>query len=203
MTNHWKALGGLAPTLVYQRGSAVYWQGDTADRLYYLQKGRVKIYMTSENGAEKTLRIQKAGGVFGEAAFFDGRPRVSSARVLEKSEIVAVSREALTAHIQKHPEFAFTLMQALSETVRLLSAQVDSMAFLQADRRIARFLSETAREGESHLFCTDEELGARVGASRVTVNRTLQKFARQGWIRTGYREIQVLCPSELEDFSFS
>ena len=94
-------------------------------------------------------------------------------------------------------------MQALSETVRLLSAQVDSMAFLQADRRIARFLSETAREGESHLFCTDEELGARVGASRVTVNRTLQKFARQGWIRTGYREIQVLCPSELEDFSFS
>ena len=123
--------------------------------------------------------------------------------MLEKSEIVAVSREALTAHIQKHPEFAFTLMQALSETVRLLSAQVDSMAFLQADRRIARFLSETAREGESHLFCTDEELGARVGASRVTVNRTLQKFARQGWIRTGYREIQVLCPSELEDFSFS
>ena len=82
----WKILETLAPTLVYQKGSAVYWQGDTADRLYYLKKGRVKIYMTSENGGEKTLRIQSDGGVFGEAAFFDRLPRVSSAKVLEKSE---------------------------------------------------------------------------------------------------------------------
>ena len=197
----WKILETLAPTLVYQKGSAVYWQGDTADRLYYLKKGRVKIYMTSENGGEKTLRIQSDGGVFGEAAFFDRLPRVSSAKVLEKSEIVAVSREILSAHIQKHPEFAFSLMQALSERVRLLTAQVDSMAFLQADQRIARFLLETAENSRSYIRCTDEELGARVGASRVTVNRVLRKFARSGWIETRYREIRVLRLDALADFS--
>lgn len=197
----WKILETLAPTLVYQKGSAVYWQGDTADRLYYLKKGRVKIYMTSENGGEKTLRIQSDGGVFGEAAFFDRLPRVSSAKVLEKSEIVAVSREILSAHIQKHPEFAFSLMQALSERVRLLTAQVDSMAFLQADQRIARFLLETAENSRSCIRCTDEELGTRVGASRVTVNRVLRKFARSGWIETRYREIRVLRLDALADFS--
>lgn len=197
----WKILETLAPTLVYQKGSAVYWQGDTAERLYYLKKGSVKIYMTSENGGEKTLRIQSDGGVFGEAAFFDRLPRVSSAKVLEKSEIVAVSREILSAHIQKHPEFAFSLMQALSERVRLLTAQVDSMAFLQADKRIARFLLETAENGRSCIQCTDEELGTRVSASRVTVNRVLRKFARSGWIETRYREIRVLRLDALADFS--
>lgn len=198
----WKILETLAPTLVYQKGSAVYWQGDTAERLYYLKKGRVKIYMTSENGAEKTLRVQSDGGVFGEAAFFDGRPRVSSAKVLEKSEIVAVSREILSAHIQKHPEFAFSLMQALSERVRLLTAQVDSMAFLQADRRIARFLVEAVQDRPPCISCTDEELGTLVGASRVTVNRVLRRFARLGWLETRYRQIQILRLDALADFSF-
>ena len=201
--NSWKILETLAPTLVYQKGSAVYWQGDIADRLYYLKRGSVKIYMNSENGGEKTLRIQSEGGVFGEAAFFDRQPRVSSAWVLEKSEIVAVSREILTTHIQKHPEFAFALMQALSERVRLLTAQVDSMAFLQADKRIARFLVETVQDKAASIFCTDEELGTRIGASRVTVNRILRKFARLGWIETHYREIRVLRLDLLADFSMS
>ena len=199
----WKILETLAPTLVYQRGSTVYWQGDTAERLYYLKKGSVKIYMTSENGGEKTLRIQRDGGVFGEAAFFDRQPRVSSAKVLEKSEIVAISREILSAHIQKHPEFAFALMQALSERVRLLTAQVDSMAFLQADKRIARFLSEAVQDRPPCIACTDEELGARVGVSRVTVNRVLRRFARLGWLETRYRQIRILRLDALADFSFS
>ncbi len=199
----WKILETLAPTLVYQRGSTVYWQGDTAERLYYLKKGSVKIYMTSENGGEKTLRIQRDGGVFGEAAFFDRQPRVSSAKVLEKSEIVAISREILSAHIQKHPEFAFALMQALSERVRLLTAQVDSMAFLQADKRIARFLSEAVQDRPPCISCTDEELGARVGVSRVTVNRVLRRFARLGWLETRYRQIRILRLDALADFSFS
>ncbi len=199
----WKVLETLAPTLVYQKGSAVYWQGDIAERLYYLKKGKVKIYMTSENGGEKTLRVQSDGSVFGEAAFFDGQPRVSSAKVLEKSEIVAVSRDVLTAHIRKHPELAFSLMQALSERVRLLTAQVDSMAFLQADRRVARFLVEAVQDRPPCIFCTDEELGARVGASRVTVNRVLRRFAQLGWLETHYREIRILRLDALADFSFS
>ena len=202
-TNGWESLCSLAPTLVYQKGSTVYWQGETAERLYYLKKGSVKIYMTSETGAEKTLRIQTEGGVFGEAAFFDRQPRVSSARVLEKSEIVAISWEVLTAHIRRHPEFALHLMRALSETVRILSAQVDGMAFLPADKRLARFLVVAAQSGSAYLSCTDEALGARIGASRVTINRILQKFAKKQWIQTGYRELRVLQLESLADFSLA
>jgi CRP/FNR family cyclic AMP-dependent transcriptional regulator len=205
MTNGWKILETMAPVLVYQKGSMVYWQGETAGRLYYLKKGAVKIFMSSENGSEQTLRVQRDKGVFGEAAFFDGYPRVSSARVLEKSEIVAVSREVLLSHIQDNPQLALYLMQALSETIRILSAQVDSMAFLQADKRIARFLMETLQTEENTytIHCTNEELGARVGVSRVTVNRVLREFADNGWLETRYREIRVLQIEPLADFAFS
>ena len=72
--NLWSVLETLAPTLIYQRGSMVYWQGDKADRLYYLKKGSVKIFLTSPEGGDRTLRVQQTGGVFGEAAFFDGGP---------------------------------------------------------------------------------------------------------------------------------
>lgn len=189
--NLWSVLETLAPTLIYQRGSMVYWQGDTADRLYYLKKGSVKIFLTSPEGGERTLRVQQTGGVFGEAAFFDGGPRISSAKVLEKSEIVAVSRQALLDSLQKEPELALYIMRALSARVRLLSSQVDSLAFLQADRRLARFLAE-ATGGTRTLPLTDEELGERIGASRVTVSRSMKKLREKGWIRSSYRAVEVL-----------
>ena len=177
--NLWSVLETLAHTLIYQRGSMVYWQGDTADRLYYLKKGSVKIFLTSPEGGERTLRVQQTGGVFGEAAFFDG-----------------VSRQALLDSLQKEPELALYIMRALSARVRLLSSQVDSLAFLQADRRLARFLAE-ATGGTRTLPLTDEELGERIGASRVTVSRAMKKLREKGWIRSSYRAVEVLDPDAL------
>lgn len=193
----WRVLETLAPTLVYQRSSMIYWQGDTADRLYYLKKGKIRIFLASPDGAERTLRVQQTGGVFGEAAFFDGGPRMSSARALEKSEIVAVSRRVLLDSLQKEPGLALAMMRALSARVRMLSSQVDSMAFLQADRRLARFLAESAPV----IQCSHEELGERIGASRITITRAVQKLQQRGWIQSQYHAIRIFDPVALLDYA--
>lgn len=104
---------------------------------------------------------------------------------------MAVSRQALLDSLQKEPELALYIMRALSARVRLLSSQVDSLAFLQADRRLARFLAE-ATGGTRTLPLTDEELGERIGASRVTVSRAMKKLREKGWIRSSYRAVEVL-----------
>ena len=182
----------------------IYRQGELAERFYYLKSGRVRIFMSSENGQEKTLTLLEQGNIFGEAAFFDGLPRVSSARTLEKSQIIPINREVLLDCFREEPMLAFQLLHLFSKTVRMLSNQVDHMTFLQADRRIAKILTELSggRGGES-IACSHEDLASMAGVSRVTVSRVLSEFARRGWISTQYRSIQILNLEALLHFALS
>ena len=202
-TNNWSVLENAQPPKLYEKDSMIYFQGEKASYFYYLKKGSVKIFLSSPDGMEKTLRLLDRG-IFGEASFFDRLPRVSSAKTLEPSEIVVISRKTLMACFKKEPELAMNLLQYLAETVRMLSSQVDSMAFLQADRRIARLLSDLSEPGKdgSVVHCTHEEIGNLAGVSRVTVIRVLDGFSAKGWLETRYRSIVIRDQKALFAFAF-
>jgi len=200
----WNIFETIQVPRTYAKGEMVYLQGERADCLYYLKEGRVKIFLTSENGMEKTLTILEGGKLFGEAAFLDRLPRMSSARTLTRSEIIAVDRPNLMKYFQEKPVLAMDLLEYLARTVRMLSAQVDHMTFLQADQRIAQLLLNLAAMQERRaVHCTHEELAGLAGASRVTVSKTLGDFVRRGWIATRYREIGILDREALKRFAFA
>lgn len=198
----WHRFASSRPPRIFERDQMIYWQGEQADRFYYLTKGRVKIFISSGEGEEKILTVYQAGHIFGEASFFDGMPRVSSARALERSLIVPISRELVAEQFAQDPSLALSMLRYLARTVRMLSAHVDNMTFLQADRRIARLLLNLQEEDED-IFCTHEELGYSAGVSRVTVSRVLGGFEGRGWIDTGYRRIRVLQREQLRRFAES
>ncbi len=174
----------------YIRGQMIYFQESQAECFYYLKSGRVKTFISSEDGSEKVLTIYQAGNVFGEAAFFDELPRVSSAVALTECEIVRISRSMLSDELSRSPELALALLKYLARTVRLLSAHVDDMAFLQVDQRLARFLlSFSSEDGLIHI--TQDELASAVSANRVTVCRILKKFQQDALLTTGYGTICI------------
>jgi CRP-like cAMP-binding protein len=191
----WEILGDAAPARIFRKGETVYLQGSHAGEFYYLKKGRVKIFLSSEDGGEKTLTIIRDGSIFGEAAFFDGQPRVSSARTLEDSEIAAVDGPGLMECFRREPRLAMSLLSYLSQTIRMLSAQVDTLSFREADERLASLLLKLSEGGT--VRATHEDLAGLAGVSRVTASRILSDFARKGWIDTRYREIAVLDPDAL------
>ena len=142
------------------------------------------------DGAERALNVYGPGSLFGEASFFDELPRVSSAVALTSCEIVAIDRELVTEEIEKDPELALAMMKYLARTVRLLSTQLDQMAFRPAQWRIARYLLSLSPTG-GPVRCTQEDIASSVSASRVTVSRVLNQLARQGIIELGYSTIFV------------
>nr|WP_319489402.1 Crp/Fnr family transcriptional regulator [uncultured Caproiciproducens sp.] len=182
----------------YEKDRMIYWQEAPAGEFYYLKSGTVKIFISSENGMEKTLTVLEHGSIFGEAAFFDGMPRVSSAKTLVKSEIITVTRQSLMDCIRREPQLAMNLLTYLSQTIRMLSAQVNSMTFLQADQRLARLLLSLSKAKTVHT--THEDLAGLAGVSRVTVSRILTDFAQKGWTATRYREVEILDEAGLKAF---
>jgi len=90
------------------------------------------------------------------------------------------------------------LLTYLSQTIRMLSAQVNTMTFLQADQRLAGLLLKLSVGRTVHT--THEELACLAGVSRVTVSRILNSFAQKGLVATRYREIEILDEEGLKDF---
>ena len=183
----------------FAKGEIIYRQGDLATTFCYLKKGKVSVFMTSIDGMEKTLNTASKGELLGEGAFFDKKPRVSSARAVTNCEVVMIDEHTLTNLFAKHPKLAFELLEILSNRIRLLSSQLDSMTFLQADARIARLLLQSEKDGRVSL--THEEIASAVGVSRVTVSKTLGKFSANGYISTAYRKIIIKNRDRLEEMS--
>ena len=93
-TDLWRLFAKNLPTRTYEKDQMIYWQEEQADCFYCIKKGRVKVFLSSENGMEKTITIVEQG-ILGEAAFFDHMPRVSSAKALVKTELIAINRNGL------------------------------------------------------------------------------------------------------------
>ena len=203
--NLWEALVACQTPKTVAKNQMIYLQGEYANSFYYLKKGRVKIFLSSENGMEKTLTVLEKENILGEAAFFDGLPRVSSAKALVKCEIIVIDRRTLPEYFRREPTLAINMLQYLARTVRMLSAQVDNMTFLQADKRIAQFLVNLAGKAgaEPSVSCTHEEIGNLVGTSRVTVSKILSDFTKKGWISTHYHNILILNLKALSNFAFA
>ena len=194
----WEPFARSRPPVRCSPGYLIYLQDTEATCFYYLKSGKVKSFIQSEDGGERVLNLYTAGSLFGEASFFDELPRVSSAVAVVPCEIVPIDRELVAQEFAKNPELALSMVKYLARTVRLLSGQVDQMAFRPARWRVANYLLTLAgRDGV--VSCTQEDVAAAVSVSRVTVSRVLGEFAQRGWVALGYRTIRLKNPKALLD----
>ena len=194
----WEPFAKSRPPVRCSPGYLIYLQNTQATCFYYLKSGKVKSFIQSEDGGERVLNLYTAGSLFGEASFFDELPRVSSAVAVVPCEIVPIDRELVTQEFARNPELALAMMQYLARTVRLLSGQVDQMAFRPARWRVANYLLTLSPAG-GPVSCTQDDIAAAVSASRVTVSRVLADFARTGWVELGYRTISLMAPERLDE----
>lgn len=189
----WRPLAEHRAPVRCSPGFLIYLQGTEATCFYYLKEGRVKSYIQSENGDERVLNLYGPGSLFGEASFLDELPRVSSAVALTPCQFVPIDRELVTQEIARDPDLALAMMKYLARTVRLLSGQVDQMAFRPAKWRVAKYLLSLS-DADGQVYCTQDDIAASVSVSRVTVSRILNALSRDGAVELGYRCIRLLRP---------
>ncbi|MCI8916943.1 MAG: Crp/Fnr family transcriptional regulator [Oscillospiraceae bacterium] len=193
----WTLLAEGRPPRRYRAGQLIYLQGTHPDCFYCLAAGSVRSFISTPSGEERVLTVHRAGDLMGEASFFDGCPRVTSAMALEDCLILTVDRGQLDAALQRRPELAVPMLQYLARTVRLLSGHVGS-ASLPARQKIARWLLDQPPAEGAALRATHEGIGQAVGLSRVTVSRVLGELAQLRLVALGYRSVSVLDRAGLE-----
>ena len=188
------------PAQTFKKNQIIYRQGEIAKSFYYLKSGQVQIFVNSSDGLEKIFTTFKKEAIFGEASFFDGFPRISSAKTLLDSDIIIIDKADIILYFQKKPFLALNLIELLSQKIRMLSNEIDNISFLSAEKRIAQYLFNINLDTNCSIDCTHEDIGKAVGVSRVTVSRVLIKFSKYGWIDTKYKKIVILDKYALLEF---
>lgn len=198
-------LAGHLRRRTFRKSTIVFHKDQSADGLYVVESGHVRIFLPTESGEELTVDVAGPGDVFGELALLDGRPRSASAETIEDSALLVLARDEFQRALVAAPQFAASLIELLSTRLRQLTEYAESLAFLDIHGRVARVLLQMAeRHGvkghgiEIDFDMTQTELASMVGATRERVNRALAAFRAQGLLELRGKKIALLDTSRLK-----
>jgi len=183
-------------SLNFRKGSILMTEGETGESLYLILSGKVKIFVSDENGSELTLFIEGPGSYIGEISLLDDAPRTASAITLEKTEVISISKSAFIEVITQNPEIAFNIIKALTQKLRRTTESIRSLALKNVYQRLVLKLLELAEEEDgdkvipkrfSHL-----ELGRMIGASREMVGKVMAELIRGEYLEQRDKKLLLL-----------
>ena len=178
--------GGM--TLQCQKSQMLFAQGDTANAVFYIVTGRVKLTVLSTQGKEAVVAILDSGSFFGEASLSEQSVCMTTAICLDSSAIVRIDRVTMNRLLQKEPTFSQLFMSHLvTRNVRIQEDLIDQL-FHSAEKRLARtllLLAHFGEEGNSEPVIpkiSQETLAEMVGTTRSRVSFFMNRFKRLGFI---------------------
>jgi len=168
--------------------TVIFRQAGPADAVFYIQKGRIKIVVTSKQGKEAVVGVLGVGDFFGEGCLIGQPRRLASAKAMTDSEIVRVARTEMVRLLHDEPEFGEVFMRhLLTRNSRVEEDLVDQL-FNSSEKRLARtllLLANFGKDGGPQPITTSisqATLAEIIGTTRPRVSHFMNKFRRLGFI---------------------
>lgn len=182
------------------RGDVLFKEGDVADSLYIVVRGRLAIAIANPiDHRETVVSLMEPGDLFGEMAMLDDGPRSAMARALETSTVLAIPYEAVLGVFREQPALLWGVTRLLAQRLRVMDETLADSVFLDVTGRTAKRLLELSEGADEFtLPVTQEELAGMVGASRERVNKAIASFIRLGWIDQHERKYTIIKRQSLE-----
>jgi len=181
-------IGQGRKSLAVPKKQVIFAQGDVADAVFYIQKGRVKLTVVSKIGREATIGILGEGNFFGEGALAGQALRMGSAAAMTDCEVMRIEKKSMMAAL--HRERAFSDMfvgYLLARNIRYEEDLVDQL-FNSSEKRLARVLLLLAHFGKEGVpepvvpRISQETLAEMVGTTRSRVSFFMNRFRNMGFI---------------------
>ena len=134
--------------LEFRKGQVVFAQGDAADTIYYIQRGRVKVVVISEQGKEAVVGILEPGQFFGEGCMNGHALRIATTTTMEGCLITAITKAAMVAALHNQPKFSELFMAYLLTRNSRIEEDLIDQLFNSSEKRLARLLLLLANFGK-------------------------------------------------------
>jgi CRP/FNR family transcriptional regulator, cyclic AMP receptor protein len=172
----------------YRDGQIVFSQGDPADAVFYIQSGKVKVTVVSEQGKEAVVALLGTNNFFGEGCLAGQAQRIATVRTMTDSVIVRLEKAAIVRVIHEEPAFSeMFIAHLLGRSIRVEADLVDQL-FNSSEKRLARVLLLLANFGKDEkpepilATISQETLADMIGTTRSRVSFFMNKFRKLGLI---------------------
>ena len=166
----------------------IFSQGDKANAVFYVQAGKVKLTVLSDQGKEAVVAVLGAGEFFGEQCLTGQLVRTATATALEDATILRIAEETMVRTLREEPSFnELFLKYVLSHSLRVEEDLVDQL-FNSSEKRLARvllLLANFGKKGKPQTTIThvsQDMLADMIGTTRPRVNFFMNKFRKLGFV---------------------
>jgi len=170
------------------RRQIVFSQGDPADAVFFIQKGKIELKVLSQQGKEAILAILDVGDFFGEGCLAGQPLRMATAVAATECSVMRLEKSAMIAVLHKEPVFsALFISYLLTRNIRIEEDLVDQL-FNSSEKRLARLLlllANFGKEGKPEAVIpkvSQESLAEMIGTTRSRVSFFMNKFRKLGFI---------------------
>jgi CRP/FNR family transcriptional regulator, cyclic AMP receptor protein len=171
----------------YQKHQEIFAQGEVADTVFYIQKGKVKVTVSSEHGKEAVVGLLAPGQFFGEGCLNGAKLRAATTHAMEDCLLTSLTKAAMISALEAEPKFSvFFVAHLLSRNSRIEEDLVDQL-FNSSERRLARLLlllADFGKEGAKPVavMLSQEVLAEMIGTTRSRVSFFMNRFRKKGFI---------------------
>jgi CRP/FNR family transcriptional regulator len=190
-------------------GTTIYEPGTPAEKLYYVQRGQVRIYQLGPDGEGRLLEILGPGNWFGCAALTPTRTYATRAVTVGKAVVTEASVEKLLAAMAQAPQAAAAVIQQLAFGLQSAREDAARLVFDDCNQRLVKTLLRFSRSAAATqrpdglgvvLHITHEQLAQAIGVARETVSLALTEMRLQNLVRTGRNQLSF-DPEALRNFA--
>jgi CRP/FNR family transcriptional regulator, cyclic AMP receptor protein len=172
----------------YRKDQIVFSQGQVANAVFYIQQGKIKLTVVSEQGKEAVVAVLGPGHFFGEGCL-NGHPlRIATTRAMEECVVTRIEKATMIATIHNEPDFSELFMSYLLNRNSRIEEDLIDQLFNSSEKRLARLLlllANVGKEGKSEPIVgkfSHETLAEMIGTTRSRVSFFMNKFRKLGFI---------------------
>jgi CRP/FNR family transcriptional regulator, cyclic AMP receptor protein len=172
----------------YRKDQVVFSQGQVADAVFYVQQGKVRLTVVSEQGKEAVIAVLGPGQFFGEGCL-NGHPlRIATTRAIDECVITRIEKATMMATIHNEPDFSEVFMSYLLTRNSRIEGDLIDQLFNSSEKRLARLLlllANFGKEGKPEPIVgkfSQETLAEMIGTTRSRVSFFMNKIRKLGFI---------------------
>jgi CRP/FNR family transcriptional regulator len=194
-------LAGIVRIIALEPEEYLFWEGDSADALYIICEGRVKVLKHSSAGKEFIVAFFGPGEMFGEVAVFEGKPYPASAQAVEPTSVLSIMRGDFVRLLGERPDVALRIMLVLSGRLRDAQNRLRDIANERVEQRIGNLLLMLASKLGPELPFTRQEIADMAGTTTETAIRVMSGFKEKGILSSARGKVLILDEAKLRSAS--
>ncbi len=176
-----------------QKKEIIFLENTKGNSMFFVVKGLIKLFKTSEDGKEAIINIVEKGETFAEIVLFLQDTYPVSAEAIEDSLLLEINSSKLFEKIKENPEFAMKLLGVFAQKLNFMTKRIKELSLDDAEERLISYLNNLKDEKNTVILnIPKKELATAIGVSAETLSRLFKKLKNKGIISQNGKEIRLI-----------